>query len=283
MSALAGDLIAYWRRKAAGRAGPARRDIDPQELRAILPCLQIVEVEPDDFLFRLVGTHVVAMEGEYTGRRLSDLFPDRERDRIRWQHYWRTCEGIVSVRRSRMDWRERDHVEYEVVLLPLYGSDARVSHLLSISHAESFAGGRAQPSARNEDLPATRVGLNEMPEISLGEDGIVTVDYTARHLAATAQTVSFARQKILELGQGARTPVLVLIEAASGLGGALSETLLEPEHAKAVAATAVISRSPAGQVASDYYARTHNPEIPVRPFDDEAEARDWLRTFTGGD
>lgn len=272
----AAELIAYWTSKSGTRAAPARADIDPSEIKPLLPCLMIVDVEPDDFVFRLVGTHIVSMEGECTNQRLSDLFPDRERDRARWRQYRRARDGIISVRHSRLDWLGRDHVEYETVLMPLIEGDGKVAHLLGIAHANSMS---EEPPPPPTTLPDGRSGLNEMPGVTIDETGIVTVDYTSRSLSATVHTVAYARQKILELGGGERVPVLVRVEAASGLGGPLSDTLMQPEHAQVVAATAVIAHSTPGRVFSGYYEQNHNPDIPVRLFEREDEAKSWLRQY----
>ncbi|HVI86982.1 MAG TPA: PAS domain-containing protein [Dongiaceae bacterium] len=70
---------AYWLAKRGDRAMPWRRDIDPVELKPILPWMLVVEIEPDPFrvLYRLAGTKVVAMNGiELTGRYLDTLDDD---------------------------------------------------------------------------------------------------------------------------------------------------------------------------------------------------------------
>ncbi|HWT97899.1 MAG TPA: PAS domain-containing protein [Terriglobales bacterium] len=67
---------AYWQTKRGGRTMPRRRDIDPAELKPILPWMLVVEIEPDPFrvLYRLAGTKVVEMNGiELTGRYLDSL------------------------------------------------------------------------------------------------------------------------------------------------------------------------------------------------------------------
>jgi hypothetical protein len=49
----------YWLGKRDSRAMPARRDIDPTELKAVLPHLMLVDVEPGPrFRYRLFGTAV---------------------------------------------------------------------------------------------------------------------------------------------------------------------------------------------------------------------------------
>ncbi len=65
----------YWEKKRAGRSVPIRQDIDPLELKELLPHLIVVEIEaPFRVLYRLAGTLIVEMNGiELTGRYLDDL------------------------------------------------------------------------------------------------------------------------------------------------------------------------------------------------------------------
>jgi len=53
------QVYAYWQMKRAGRAMPARRDIDPAEMRSVLPHLMLIDVEPGPrYRYRLFGTAV---------------------------------------------------------------------------------------------------------------------------------------------------------------------------------------------------------------------------------
>ena len=70
------QLYEYWHRKCAHRTVPDRRDIDPAELRSLLPYLLIAELEAQPFrvFYRLVGTKVVDMNGaEFTGLYLDEM------------------------------------------------------------------------------------------------------------------------------------------------------------------------------------------------------------------
>ncbi len=65
----------YWQRKRGARAMPARRDIDPTELAAVLPHLMVVNVEPGPrFRYRLFGTAVVEAFGiDPTGKYIDEV------------------------------------------------------------------------------------------------------------------------------------------------------------------------------------------------------------------
>jgi hypothetical protein len=91
------EFYEYWRRKAAGKALPSRADLDP-----------------------LVGTRIAELEGEMTNKFLDEFIPDSAGTAMA-RHYEETAEGRISVRRETLRWhvRERQHVNYDVLLLPL--------------------------------------------------------------------------------------------------------------------------------------------------------------------
>lgn len=62
---------AYWNEKRGGRLMPSRADIDPGEIRHLLPGIILVDVSRDPLrlTYRLVGTHEVEARGyDPTGR-----------------------------------------------------------------------------------------------------------------------------------------------------------------------------------------------------------------------
>ncbi|GAB4368361.1 MAG: hypothetical protein Kow00114_27580 [Kiloniellaceae bacterium] len=64
--AVLAELHAYWQRCCRGRPYPARADIDPVDIPALLEHLLLADVlhDPLDFRYRLVGGHIV----EHAGR-----------------------------------------------------------------------------------------------------------------------------------------------------------------------------------------------------------------------
>lgn len=67
--------LAYWVRKRGARLMPSRRDIDPAEVPALLPHLQLIEWVADRFRYRLIGTALVDAFGrDYTGVFVDELF-----------------------------------------------------------------------------------------------------------------------------------------------------------------------------------------------------------------
>jgi len=65
----------YWIEKAQGKV-PSRSDIDPVDVRELLPNLMMIDIlgEPRRFRYRLVGTRVVQYTGfDFTGRCLDEM------------------------------------------------------------------------------------------------------------------------------------------------------------------------------------------------------------------
>lgn len=74
------QMLAYWQSKRHGRAMPARADIDPAEIKPLLPDIILVDVVYDaaarpDFVYRLLGTREVEIRGrDPTGQRVAQNF-----------------------------------------------------------------------------------------------------------------------------------------------------------------------------------------------------------------
>jgi hypothetical protein len=149
------DLYRYWLGKRGGRRAPARADIDPVELRSLLPYIYLFDVvEPGPRLrYRLVGTAIAEMAGEVTGRFVDELLPEAVYARMH-EHYVdvvRNLAGRYYV--ADMTWRDRPHVRYHRLLLPLSDDQRVVNMVLAIScydeprlRLADFALDRMQPS-----------------------------------------------------------------------------------------------------------------------------------------
>jgi hypothetical protein len=136
---LPGDLrtmFDYWRSKTAGRAMPARADIDPMEIKPLLPSMILVDVVYDsanqpDFVYRLVGTHEVDVRGENpTGRRVAEAY------------FGPSLENVLGCYRRVLDSgrpfvdddyfvRDGDYFADEVnIFLPLSNDGTRINMIL---------------------------------------------------------------------------------------------------------------------------------------------------------
>lgn len=111
-----------WREKCAGSRLPRRADFDPQELKALLPNLMIVEPEPAPFRlrYRLVGTKITRVSGfDFTGRYLDEILrPDLPDD---WHQYYRIAydSGRPVYGLINCPTHEGDTFNYEFGIFPL--------------------------------------------------------------------------------------------------------------------------------------------------------------------
>jgi hypothetical protein len=117
---------------------PGRQDIDPSRLKALLPFINLVDVEYDAgelrFRFRLVGTLQTEVAGrEISGRYLEDAVLPEFMERIR--NNMRKC---VTTRkpvydRFPMPHPERDFIDTERVYFPLARDGETIDMLLILN------------------------------------------------------------------------------------------------------------------------------------------------------
>jgi hypothetical protein len=126
-------LLAYWQDKRAGRPMPARADIDPVEIPALLPHLMLIETAErlDDFRYRLCGTEVCCgFRRDQTGCRFSDAPRIANYEKV-YEGYWRTyAEKQPQYFRGRVFTVARSHVCYSRLMLPLSADGIHVNMLL---------------------------------------------------------------------------------------------------------------------------------------------------------
>jgi hypothetical protein len=126
-------LHAYWDAKRAGRAMPARRDIDPLEMTWALGDIALIDVLQDgEFSWRLDGTNLVEFFGcDLTGRRLAEHPSGVHIPAMR-----QTLETPVRAREPFHQFRpyskDTYRWNYESLLLPLSDDGMRVDMLLQM-------------------------------------------------------------------------------------------------------------------------------------------------------
>lgn len=127
------QLYAYWLAKRGGRFAPARADIDPLDLKFILPQLLVFDVLEGgrDFRARVAGTGTFALHSaDITGDLLSTLKPKEFADAIMGQY-----RAIIAHRQptySRTEYWEGDYeVEaYHALRLPLSSNGQDIDMIL---------------------------------------------------------------------------------------------------------------------------------------------------------
>lgn len=136
-SAMIARVREYWRAKSVDGKLPRRRDIDPLDLREILPYLSIVEfaVIPFRVKFRLIGSELARFYGrEVTGKWLDEIEDWREEDIADTMAVYRRVHdlGIPVYGLSLCLWEDKpDHV-FEFGCFPLSDDGYNLTHCLGV-------------------------------------------------------------------------------------------------------------------------------------------------------
>jgi len=131
------ELYAYWQSKRVDGRLPARADIDPIDLRRLLPHLALIDVLREstdlDFRYRLTGTEIVERAGrDPTGRTFSDLYTGDylETAIATYREVVDTAEPLLSERTYPLV-PDREFLRYDRLLLPL-AADGRTVDMIML-------------------------------------------------------------------------------------------------------------------------------------------------------
>ena len=135
------ELHGYWRSKLRGRAMPAPADIDPTEIRQLLPSIIIAEYVGTlaRVRYRLVGTQQVYYNGlDFTGLYLDEIDWGIENEFVNLVHQTllRTEAPVIG----RYQWGFRDNVLgfAEFGVFPLSEDGATVARCVGIDDFVPF-------------------------------------------------------------------------------------------------------------------------------------------------
>lgn len=127
------ELFAYWAPRRQGGRLPARRDLDPRDIKRLLPTVSLTDVvRPTlDFRIRLAGTGLYDVYGrEITGRMLAEVYNSAAAD------YWRSElsalveSGRPAVGVHNLAWRGASHLSVLWLRLPLAANGVDVDMIL---------------------------------------------------------------------------------------------------------------------------------------------------------
>ncbi|HJR20684.1 MAG TPA: PAS domain-containing protein [Dongiaceae bacterium] len=133
------QLLRYWHGLRGGRAFPARVDINPAEIKALLPHIMITSIsyQPFRVLYRLVGTEIVHWAGlDFTNRFADELvFDDDGRD---WTDYYRAAIDARKPAHGLTDWivESRMPLWVEALICPLSSDGRMIDRCLAIEDYE---------------------------------------------------------------------------------------------------------------------------------------------------
>jgi len=121
-----------WHELKCGAVGPKRREITPARLRSVMPWTFIMEVVGDDFRYSFAGDRVVQFMGKpHAGTLLSSLLGTAFHDGV--DRFLRAAVAAKAPWRAgpvRSSLAGKEHLEMEVVVLPLSEDGEHVSALL---------------------------------------------------------------------------------------------------------------------------------------------------------
>lgn len=134
----------HWQRLRGDRRVPPRNELDPSEIKELLPYVMLVDLEGDPLRvrYRLVGTEVVTWAKlDFTGLYLDELtFSDLEESDVFIEGY-RAMQrtGLPHFARIRtFEYRDR-MLYYECALLPLSSDGVTIDKALGIEDYDNLS------------------------------------------------------------------------------------------------------------------------------------------------
>jgi len=132
-------LYEYWDLKRGQRSMPARSDLDPVDMKALLPHLILVDVVPDErrYIYRLVGTREVEMRGgDPTGKAVKDAYyAESAGETVAYLDRVVTTQGPILYRGTYQPISTRTQEE-DVLFLPLSKSGSACDMILIYGHIQ---------------------------------------------------------------------------------------------------------------------------------------------------
>ncbi len=127
-------LLTAWHLWRGERALPERDDVDPIDIPNLLEHIVLLDVEPDDFRFRLVGETVASRyAARLKGRSIRELMSGTSLDETLYEHK-RCADDRCAVLITHTDTMTSlgDIRSYTRLLLPLGGSGPRADHIIGV-------------------------------------------------------------------------------------------------------------------------------------------------------
>ena len=126
-------LHAYWLSKQVDKRLPSRQDLDPSDMRELLPHILLVDTAETlgEFRYRLYGTELCrGFEQDRTNLRFAEL-PKIENFERAYEGYWRTYSQSVPVYFcGRTVSSSKDWLQYSRLTLPLSTDGTKVDKIL---------------------------------------------------------------------------------------------------------------------------------------------------------
>jgi hypothetical protein len=125
--------IEYWRVKAAGRAMPDRRDLNPAEIPDLLPWITLWDVVADGYRVRLAGTAICEAHGRELRGMDFDTLHGKGTETIKPEYDYVVREKQPHYAERTMWWSHRHYRAYRRVLLPFTNGGDVCSMIMNIA------------------------------------------------------------------------------------------------------------------------------------------------------
>lgn len=131
---LVAALHDVWKRKCRRHVIPSRDDLQPFEIKSLLPSILIAEpvFSPFRIRYRLVGTKLVRIAGfDFTGAYLDELLPSDEED---WHRHYLACYETAAPVFGWVSTRSMggSPLTYGFGIFPLHAGNNVVSQFISV-------------------------------------------------------------------------------------------------------------------------------------------------------
>jgi hypothetical protein len=133
-------LLKYWNNLRGPRLFPARSEVDPAQMKDLLPHLMLVGIEYEPFraLYRLVGTEIVRFaKFDFTGR-YADALEFQDDGGEDWTRFYRQVVAAGRPGLGIVHWTVEGGLRrwIEFMVLPLSSDGAVIDRCLSIEDYE---------------------------------------------------------------------------------------------------------------------------------------------------
>jgi hypothetical protein len=129
------EVYDYWRLKKGDREFPSRKDIAPEDMKAYLGKLMLIDVSyrPLDFFYRVFGSEIARSHGkDYTRQSICQIQPS-EFGKLVWEQYLDAVNGRKPcLHRVTLDVGGKFE-KYHRVTLPLSSDGVVIDKLLAVS------------------------------------------------------------------------------------------------------------------------------------------------------
>lgn len=191
-------LFDYWNAIRAGRPAPRRGEIEPGDIRRILPYVFILErKDRDTYRFRLAGTGLCSTYGmEFRGHNMLSMWSDDCAENLKEALDDVATNATVSVVEYTAATNDGREVTFEMILLPLAHEDGSMTRVLGAAvPVDQFAWIGDRLLARQWIDRLRRLDPERMPKAPRPAEVIARRILAERPPVAVASIASHASRK----------------------------------------------------------------------------------------